>query len=306
MPPAVALVLGSPGNDPQQGFDQPDLPKVRSDWNYLQDFLARNDCKVLSGTACDTDFDRYNCLDRIGEFLSAPAATFFLGFLGDGREGDGAWVFGDDVVLFDDIAKLWDKKHGDDQAKLLIYSDSCYSGCLCSRAKEHECMRICVQASSAGDELSSDGCFTQIWIRAQEVNPEEDVGMREMMDQNSQHPDYYCPDGRFQLGKVMVRFLPSPIDSTGSKSLWQSYRDNFDDEQLRDMADAMAARPGWASDTRLVEILQKLAELVQEHPTRGSAAHSPSDEIVSFFKDQLRLDSITLQDLLSKFEGEFF
>merc|ERR1712032_1410969 len=93
-------------------------------------------------------------------FAKKVCGLNILAFLGHASE-DGAWSFvNDGMIRLREIVDNWNRYQRLPDDNLLIYSDTCYSGRLCSDAceimRDSNCCNVFVQASCGEDESALD------------------------------------------------------------------------------------------------------------------------------------------------------
>ena len=114
--------------------------------------------------------------------------------MGDG-DGDraGAWMFAGGRITLGDINEIWEASlRSDAERRLLVYSDSCFSGGLCAEASRLGA-RFFVQASCEVQEESADGEFTVLFVKAQQRPQDRTSLVADFAAQNQQTPTYYVP-----------------------------------------------------------------------------------------------------------------
>lgn len=166
-------------------LDDP-LDEVRRDYAQLEKFLSTDaECEMIgslySSGIISQEITGIQILGSISNFFKSVEASVYLIFYeGHGVTGTGDWCFGGEgkeaYVEIRQILECWsDARKIDDpngEKKLLIFSDSCYSGKLVDYLKTTWTKKhtkpyhknILIQASCSSDQVASDGCFTKMWV----------------------------------------------------------------------------------------------------------------------------------------------
>lgn len=153
---------------------------------------------------CDADKKAVKtAIDRLFKH-SNPVKV--LVFIGHGEEKTGDWLMaGNDTISLQEVCSWWPA--GKEQ--LIIYADSCYSGCWVHEGTEKKLTKIAMQASVSSKERSGALGFTRHWIRAFTTPGQFDDTA--VLRQYRQNPCVYVAEN--QNSKSGVLNLPAYIGS---------------------------------------------------------------------------------------------
>lgn len=149
-----------------------------ADGNSVYTMIMKVDGAEVTGTLFGVnsrEVNRKKGMEKIQEAFESrkheDVIIYYSGHGMGGEKGDthGAWCFYDGIIRPKDVILSWrvaNYRHPMKGRKLLIISDSCFSGQWVDDAKHYK--TIYVQAACKPDQKSSDtakgGLFTQTWI----------------------------------------------------------------------------------------------------------------------------------------------
>lgn len=174
-----ALLLSNPGSRRLQATSGTaseqraiDLTATSQDYYELTTFFQSLGVHIDSFSAMDAHMSKDDALERIERFFNTGLHVHVLCVMAHGRASDGAWVFNEGCVTFEDIMMLWVESGHllDVTCKLFVLSDSCYSGWLVCKARCLGWDNVFVQAACGFDRRTLDAfdhTFTHLWLRWQ-------------------------------------------------------------------------------------------------------------------------------------------
>lgn len=142
--------------------------------------MSSHKCEIYNVWSQQRDQGKREMLDAIRKFFEQVKRNFILYYSGHGEQDSGNWVIGKpdmskvEVVTLDDILSLWQCSPSHCYKRLLIVSDSCYSGAWAWQLERFHTSKlhcnISMVASCRADQTCTDsskgGDFTRYFLEA--------------------------------------------------------------------------------------------------------------------------------------------